>query len=225
MAITALGSDLPAESKKGAGTGANLQESVRQDYLEADASAAEGDFHEQVLRPWAAANFGDPDVAPFPRYPVDPPEDRMQLGQALQAFGSGLKTIEDAGWEFKDSNDFEDLFGWALQRKPKEEKPPVVTMPFGAPRLPGVPGAPQLPAGPTLPAAPGTPVAPPSKAALVESFEEYAFQRGASLTKAEVRALGKLPHRQAIEEFASMFKSGGGRRFCTRPANDWRMVA
>jgi hypothetical protein len=79
MAITAVGSDLPTESKGGVGTGATLQGKVRQDYLEADAERVETDLHAQGMRPWSEVNFGDPDLAPRPHYAVDPPEDRTAL--------------------------------------------------------------------------------------------------------------------------------------------------
>jgi hypothetical protein len=224
MAITVVGSDLPSESKKGAGTGANLQQSVRQDYLEADANAAEGDLHEQVLQPWAEANFGDADVAPFPCFAVAPPEDRMQLGQALQAFTTGLKNLEDTKYRFVDVGDFEEQFGFNLEEKPEEDiKPPPVA--FG-----GIPGVPGLPPHPVNPALPGTPAAPPAPApapapaapkSFVEACEDYAFSKRAPLTKAESKALGKLALREAAQAFAGMWQAGGGRRF----QSTWRAAA
>ena len=97
MAITAVGSNLPTEAKGGVGTGATLQGKVRQDYLEADAGRAETDLYAQGMRPWAEINFGAPELAPRPKYAVDPPEDRAALAATWKLVADYIRTAHETG--------------------------------------------------------------------------------------------------------------------------------
>lgn len=127
------------------------------------------------------------------------------MGIAFQALSTGLVNIDKAGWQFKDEGDIEDLFGFALETKPKEEIALPVAMPF----VPGQPPAlppPGLPAKPSaIPAARGS--------ALVIQLDAYACSRRVRLTPAERRALARLPAEQACDEVLSIFDAPCRRRF------------
>lgn len=79
ITIALLCNDLATESKASAGTGANLQGDVRDDIKAADARQMETDLRAQVLGPWARANFGDPELAPWPALDVEPATDQQAI--------------------------------------------------------------------------------------------------------------------------------------------------
>lgn len=67
---------------------------IRQDILEADAASVAETIHADILRPWAAFNFGDPDLAPLPVWDATPPEDASKLATTLSTAGTAI-----AGWQ------------------------------------------------------------------------------------------------------------------------------
>ena len=83
IALTFLGQNLTTEVKEGSLAAARVHGDVRQDYLEADVATASDDIREQILRPWAAFNFGDPDAAPMPMWDTRPEEDKSAGAKTL----------------------------------------------------------------------------------------------------------------------------------------------
>lgn len=98
MSVAILGGDLASESKKSAGTGASLQGEVRDDLKKADAAQDETDLRAQGMCPWSRVNFGDPELAPWPKYNVDPAEDRQALATTWNLTAQAIKTSKDAGY-------------------------------------------------------------------------------------------------------------------------------
>ncbi len=98
FSVAVLGGDLASESKKSAGTGASLQGEVRDDLKKADAAQDETDIRAQVLCPWSRVSFGDPDLAPWPKWNVDPAEDRQALATTWNMTAQALKTSKEAGY-------------------------------------------------------------------------------------------------------------------------------
>jgi hypothetical protein len=88
---------------------------VRQIILEADARVLQRTLYVQVLRPFAALNFGNPDLAPTPKWNVSPPEDQETKARTLQAFGQGLNQMRLAGIRVKDPVRFARTFGLKLE--------------------------------------------------------------------------------------------------------------
>ncbi len=90
VSIAILGQNLTTEVAGGSLAAAKVHDKVRQDYLEADAETLSRAFHEQVLRPWAALNFGDADLAPTPFWDPEAPEDKSVKATAIKTAGEGL---------------------------------------------------------------------------------------------------------------------------------------
>jgi hypothetical protein len=110
IAILYLGQRQSTMGQGGLGTQENAGEDslvriARKDALVADT------LRDQLLKPWAADNYGDPELAPFLKWNVDPPEDEKQAAdvdlKVSQACGyfktSGApidirKFLEDRGY-------------------------------------------------------------------------------------------------------------------------------
>lgn len=129
MTIAALGQNLSTEVKGGSYAAAQVHQQVADHLRRALAEALSTTLHDQVLVFWAAWNFGDPGVAPWPRWKVDPDADVAALGNAYKALGEGLAALEavlPAGFVL----DLEAIFERAgIPLKEAPEPPP-----------PGVPG-------------------------------------------------------------------------------------
>lgn len=97
IACAVLGQNLSTEVEKGSYAAATAHQQVRQDYLEADAETLATTLHQQLLKPWAAFNFGDPDVAPWPTWDATPPEDKAQNATTLQAVTGAVEKLLSLG--------------------------------------------------------------------------------------------------------------------------------
>ena len=95
MAISILGQNLTTEVQGGSYAAAKAHGNVRQDYLEADAMTLASAFRRQVLRPWAEFNYGDPGLAPHPRWDVAPPEDAKSRADMLVQVGAAIKALAE----------------------------------------------------------------------------------------------------------------------------------
>ncbi|HWL89380.1 MAG TPA: DUF935 family protein [Polyangiaceae bacterium] len=97
IACQILGQNLTTEVQGGSFAAATAHGRVRQDYLEADAETVATDLHSQLVRPWAAFNYGDPALAPWPEWQSTPPEDRGQNATTLQAFATAVEKLLGLG--------------------------------------------------------------------------------------------------------------------------------
>lgn len=97
IACAVLGQNLTTEVQGGSFAAASAHGQVRQDYLEADAETLATTLRAQLLRPWAAFNFGDPELAPWPRWDTTPPEDKSQNAATLQAFADAVSKLTALG--------------------------------------------------------------------------------------------------------------------------------
>ena len=92
----------------------------RQDLVEADAASLAQALRTQVLRPWAAFNFGDADLAPVVVWDPTPPEDAAKLATTLQTAGVALAPWQAAAAAAGFDVDFESLaqrFGVPIRRR------------------------------------------------------------------------------------------------------------
>lgn len=94
IAIVHLGQPMTTEVPKSAQTGADNARAVRQDYLEFDAENLATWAHDKHLPAWAAWNFGDALLAPYPRYNASPPINMQIEASALATLGNALVTID-----------------------------------------------------------------------------------------------------------------------------------
>ena len=118
IAVELLGQASNAE-KGGSFAKAVALGTIRQDLLEADAAALAEVVRADILRPWAAFNFGDPELAPIPVWDATPPEDASALATTWQTAGDALAKLQSAaaaqGMEV-DLDAFAARFGIPLRR-------------------------------------------------------------------------------------------------------------
>lgn len=102
ITLALLGQNLTSEVKEGSFAAARVHADVRQAYLELLARALAKTLHVQVLRPFAALNFGDPKYAPQVLWKISPPEDQLMKARTFAAVGDGLQKLRQAGIRVKD---------------------------------------------------------------------------------------------------------------------------
>ena len=123
ITLALLGQNLTSQVKEGSFAAARVHADVRQAILEADARALAKTFYNQVLRPFAAFNFDDPDIAPVVSWDVRPQEDLEQKAKTFGSFAQALQYLRTAGFALKDPETFARKFG--LTGLELREVPPV----------------------------------------------------------------------------------------------------
>lgn len=73
--IAILGQNLTQETKGGSLAAAKVHDRVRSDLLQADAQVLATALRRDVLEPWALFNYGSADLAPWPKWDAEIPED------------------------------------------------------------------------------------------------------------------------------------------------------
>lgn len=95
IAVLFLGHANNAEVQ-GANTGATAGETIRYQIVADDAEGWSAFAHDQVLEPYAAANYGDPELAQWPTYPTPKPDEAARRGAGLKALGEGVSALTTA---------------------------------------------------------------------------------------------------------------------------------
>jgi phage gp29-like protein len=111
ITLALLGQNLTSEVKEGSLAAARVHADVRQVILEADARALARTLYTQVLRPFAALNFGDARYAPRVTWDVRPQEDLEQKARTFQAFATALNELRQAGFALDEVERFARAFG------------------------------------------------------------------------------------------------------------------
>jgi hypothetical protein len=137
ITLALLAQNLTTEIKEGSMAAARVHADVRQSLLEADARALAQTIYQQLARPFAAMNFGDPDLAPMVVWNVKPYEDDLTAVQTFAAFASALKSLRDAGFEVGDASRLAKDFGLDLGALKAVAPPAPAPGGFGG----GAPGA------------------------------------------------------------------------------------
>jgi hypothetical protein len=114
ITLALLGQNLTSEIKEGSMAAARVHANVLQTWLAADARALTQTIYRDVLRPFAAINYGNPDLAPIPEWDVSPPEDHETKARTFQAFGQGINQLRLGGVRVKDPVKFARKFGLEL---------------------------------------------------------------------------------------------------------------
>ena len=131
ITLALLGQNLTTEVSGGSYAAAKVHGQVRQDYLEADERGLVAGFRRQVLRAWAAFNYGDPDLAPVLRFDVEPPDDGKLKADTLVSLSTALLNLAAVAPEV-DRRALLASYNLPLH-EPGEEPPPMVVAPPGAP--------------------------------------------------------------------------------------------
>jgi hypothetical protein len=95
IAVAGLGHNLTTEVKGGSFAAAGVGEYIRSDFKEHDARGEIAHDIEQLGRPWALANFGDPDLAPIAEAETDPPAADQAAATALSLIGQFLASAPE----------------------------------------------------------------------------------------------------------------------------------
>lgn len=111
ITLALLGQNLTSEVKEGSLAAARVHADVRQAILEADARELARTLYTQVLRPFAALNFGDARYAPTIQWDVRPQEDLEQKARTFQAFATAMNQLRQAGVAIDDVAGFARRFG------------------------------------------------------------------------------------------------------------------
>jgi phage gp29-like protein len=93
-----LTSSMPAEGGSSYAA-ARVHAGVLQGMLEADARALSWTLYRQLARPFAAINFGNPDIAPRVVWDVTPFEDAATKAQAFLQLASAISAMRTAGFQ------------------------------------------------------------------------------------------------------------------------------
>lgn len=105
ITLALLAQNLTTEVKEGSYAAARVHADVRQALLEADARALTSTIYNQLARPFAQFNFGDPDLAPRAVWNVKPYEDdqtaaqtMLTITQAIVNLANGGHAVDDPAW-------------------------------------------------------------------------------------------------------------------------------
>lgn len=190
IAAAVLGHSNNAEVK-GANTGATAGENIRYDLRKYDAQADATTVHAQVLPSWAGNNFGDPALAPWPLYAVDPPEDKRAKADTFNVLGDAVAKLVavDKGVDVRAILEDADVPILKGAPRPEDisppEPPPAPPAPPGGqpPPPPGQAEQPPPPAAPqtsTFRAKAGDPRAPAARGqTYVDSLSDAALKSAA----------------------------------------------
>jgi hypothetical protein len=113
ICLAILGQNLGGgqEVKEGSFAAARVHADVRQQLLQQDATSLAWCIYEQVARPFAALNFGNPDLAPFCTWRVEPEEDEATRSKVSMTLAMALNYLRLAGYRVKNPRKFARGFG------------------------------------------------------------------------------------------------------------------
>lgn len=120
---------------KDANTGATVGQDMHFKLVSGFAEAWSEFVHDQVLRPYAEANYGDPELAQWPVYPVPKPDEAAQRGAGLKAIGEGISALQAASDRVNTDKLLEDnkipllTDAEMAAKKTKEPAPPPAPLP------------------------------------------------------------------------------------------------
>jgi phage gp29-like protein len=97
IAVAIVGGNLTTEVRGGSLAAAQVHNAVRQDLIEADGETLSSTLRDQALTWWAELNLGSRDVAPWPRWQTEPPEDKKAAAETLRTVAEALERLGAAG--------------------------------------------------------------------------------------------------------------------------------
>lgn len=109
IVLAILFQNLTTEVKEGSFAAARVHGDVRQSALASDNNGYRLSIRNGLGRPFAAFNYGDPELAPFTDWDIDPIEDKDGTTKVFLAFCQGLQALTLAGYQFSDPNDIKTL--------------------------------------------------------------------------------------------------------------------
>jgi hypothetical protein len=101
IVLALLFQNLTTEVKEGSFAAARVHADVRQAALASDNRALAFTVRRDLARPFAAFNFGEPELAPYTDWDIDPIEDKDGATKVFLAFSQAVQTLAAAGYEFQ----------------------------------------------------------------------------------------------------------------------------
>ncbi len=138
IVLALLHQNLTTEVKEGSYAAARIHGDVRQSALEADGRALSQTIYRDIARPFAALNFGDPDLAPKTSWKITPYEDSATAAKTFVDFATAIATMRKSGYKPKGPDNLRRLastFGLRLTSADFVEEEPI--LPGGTPPTPG----------------------------------------------------------------------------------------
>lgn len=117
IVLTLLYQNLTTEVSEGSFAAARVHAAVRQAALKADSRALAMTIYHQLARPFAAFNFGDPDLAPWTEWDVTPAEDYNSMADVVVKWTNALEVLRRAGYKVLSEeglSEFAKRFGFQL---------------------------------------------------------------------------------------------------------------
>jgi hypothetical protein len=117
IVLTLLYQNLTTEVQEGSFAAARVHAAVRQAALKADSRALALTIYHQIARPFAAFNFGDPDLAPWTEWDVTPAEDYNSMADVVVKWTNALEVLRRAGYKVLTKEglaEFAQRFGFQL---------------------------------------------------------------------------------------------------------------
>lgn len=90
--------NLTTEVQEGSLAAARTHAGVKQEAIEADERAVSLAVYQQIARPFAALNWGNPDLAPETHWDLAPQEDQESKARTLGLFAKALADLRTAGY-------------------------------------------------------------------------------------------------------------------------------
>lgn len=132
ITLALLGQNLTTEVKEGSFAAARVHADVRQSLLQSDARALAQTIYTQIARPFAAINFGDPDLAPMTTWDLRPYEDLEVAAKTFLGFSQAVFELRRAGYKFDLLDKIASDFGISLEKGQLTEAEPLTTSGGGA---------------------------------------------------------------------------------------------
>jgi hypothetical protein len=99
------GQNLTTEVDEGSLAAARVHAGVKQSKLKSDERIEALTTYQQIARPFALVNYGDPDIAPVTRRDITPVEDYDSNAKLFQAIGTAIDQMAKGGIRFDDPRD------------------------------------------------------------------------------------------------------------------------
>jgi len=109
IVLAILFQNLTTEVKEGSFAAARVHGDVRQSALASDNNGYRLSIRNNIARPYAAFNFGDPELAPWTDWDLEPIEDRDGTTKVFLSFCQGLQALTQAGYQISDPNEIRTL--------------------------------------------------------------------------------------------------------------------
>lgn len=125
ITLALQGQNLTTEVKEGSLAAARVHGDVRQSVLESKARGFQRTVYTQMARPFAAINFGNPEIAPRPTWSVTPDDDKKTLALMLLNFSQALNYFRVAGQKVVSVAALAKTFGLRVEDSWFEEVAPL----------------------------------------------------------------------------------------------------